>query len=959
MNEENLTPRSRPVPLSNLQRNSIKKIITDNSNNNNINNNIGENNNQIPTKVKVKIKVDKRTNLEKSTEILNNPVPIKSPYIPPRSSGGMNNNLRNSSNNSKTNNDNVIEEKPNVYNNSSQSNSPLRPPPIPEKPIHLGSRTSSQFIEENIGNNHPPPRPNQTLSPLSKKVYAEALESSNWEDMEEGYMEFEMGERFLILENLEGKHKVKSTKTDEEGLVPSSKISILSSDINPNQFQRGRKNTTFQNLQMFQNKINPNTNKPLPVNPNTLNTTNTNSNNDNINSGGISGELVVVKHMELSDLMESDIGQDMRRRASILESITIFGKKLSEVMKGSVIPMIAETIFQTLTKTDAIGKLSDLFITTKDDIRDLKNKVAFGEYKCLMPDKCKDPHLLISVLYHWIETLEDPLVTSELKLWFLQAEEIEDDWFFFTNIHSLVHCLPLENRILLKFLFSHFCKSKFFVNGDKKKIEKFCGVFSKIILQLKGPELKLYNKDVGVKTIMLFLEKYEIMFNNSMTNIKFDNTEKVYSRKETTGTGILNTSDDDSSHVVTQGNLEQILFKVMDKYYTDIIDSDYIPMLISTHEYFVSHNRFLTWIIEKYLVLSDGKREWHKSARKKLLETLRDWFLDISKTNTVEEICDKEFATAWKLFTPRIKEGTEAASLVNYLVNLNFDKFSNNVKRQDLSNNKTSMMKNKKMGTNRGSSRKRPTESDNDELFKAPTKELANAITFECSTLFRNIRPTELLFKNWEDPNRSKQFASLVEKFNRYQSWAATQIMVRDKLPARVEAYEKVVKIASFCVKLNNFHAGFAFYAALNLPAITRQKKMIEKLSKKTMEKFKELEVLFSPSFNHKNYQNKLHACNTACIPYIGMYTKHLFTIEELNKTMLTSNNDDPQYIIWNVHKMRMLYLIIKEIKEYQQRDAYVINVDLNLLTQLSVDKLTVWDNNELYQKSFEFVPKK
>src|SRR5690349_8334225 len=102
------------------------------------------------------------------------------------------------------------------------------------------------------------------------KIY---IESSVWEDKEEGYMEFEMGERFLVIEKLDGKHQVKSTKTNEIGYVPSSKISILSSDLDPSQmFSRGRKNTTYQNLQMFQRKTDVKVfDKPLPVRPNVPN----------------------------------------------------------------------------------------------------------------------------------------------------------------------------------------------------------------------------------------------------------------------------------------------------------------------------------------------------------------------------------------------------------------------------------------------------------------------------------------------------------------------------------------------------------------------------------------------------------------------------------------------------------------------------------------------------------------
>ena len=58
---------------------------------------------------------------------------------------------------------------------------------------------------------------------------------------------------------------------------------------------------------------------------------------------------------------------------------------------------------------------------------------------------------------------------------------------------------------------------------------------------------------------------------------------------------------------------------------------------------------------------------------------------------------------------------------------------------------------------------------------------------------------------------------------------------------------------------MKNFNASFALFAGLNLPAVSRLKKLWEALEKhKIWSKYTELKELYSPSGNHKNYQDAL-----------------------------------------------------------------------------------------------------
>jgi son of sevenless-like protein len=131
-------------------------------------------------------------------------------------------------------------------------------------------------------------------------------------------------------------------------------------------------------------------------------------------------------------------------------------------------------------------------------------------------------------------------------------------------------------------------------------------------------------------------------------------------------------------------------------------------------------------------------------------------------------------------------------------------------------------------------------------------------------------------------------------------------------------------------------------YTALNSVAVSRLKQTWEKVPKRCIKILEDIDELFSMRFNYKNYRDALAKATPPVVPYIGLYTKFLFAIEETNPSKLQNG-------LINFEKLRMIYNVMKELQKFQGK-PYDFNIDSDVLWQfIDIKPLT---ESELYQLS-------
>jgi len=84
---------------------------------------------------------------------------------------------------------------------------------------------------------------------------------------------------------------------------------------------------------------------------------------------------------------------------------------------------------------------------------------------------------------------------------------------------------------------------------------------------------------------------------------------------------------------------------------------------------------------------------------------------------------------------------------------------------------------------------------------------------------------------------------------------------------------EYFVTLAEKLLSLANFDGAAAVIAGLNHSSILRLKSLWNNLNEKVLEKFNEIDALFSPQQNFSHYRELLQQLppSTPCIPYHGL----------------------------------------------------------------------------------------
>lgn len=215
---------------------------------------------------------------------------------------------------------------------------------------------------------------------------------------------------------------------------------------------------------------------------------------------------------------------------------------------------------------------------------------------------------------------------------------------------------------------------------------------------------------------------------------------------------------------------------------------------------------------------------------------------------------------------------------------------------------------------------------------------------------FKGLPVEELMAKNFTKPEKSPHYQAMVQLFNRWSLWVATEIFACPDVHARAAVIEKLISLAEMLRDLRDFHGAYAITAGLGHFSITRLHLTLEKVSKRSKQSFAGLQELFNSDFNHKTYRDLLQRSNPPLVPYLGLYSKDLFVIEEnLGPNVLPSG-------MVNFEKMRSVFLAVKAVKHLQSFSYSFPEVPD--LAKLMLEK-TLLTEEEMEEKSLEFEPRK
>merc|ERR1712137_1127881 len=228
-------------------------------------------------------------------------------------------------------------------------------------------------------------------------------------------------------------------------------------------------------------------------------------------------------------------------------------------------------------------------------------------------------------------------------------------------------------------------------------------------------------------------------------------------------------------------------------------------------------------------------------------------------------------------------------------------------------------------------------------LFIFSEEEIAKQLTLVDFFIYQAIQPAELLNCAWSKAKyryRAKNVMNLISRSTLLTRWVSSVIVWQENLKGRIKALTKFINIANHLRKLNNFNSLMAILAGINTSAVYRLKFTREGLNAKAKNTLDELAELMDACGAYATYRAALHDINPPCVPFLGTYLTDITFIED-------GNPDFVQGLI-NYRKRELVYSVIREIQQYQQKSYTDDFVNIaHFLTELASN-----DEEKLYELS-------
>ncbi|KAI9365969.1 ras guanine nucleotide exchange factor domain-containing protein [Zopfochytrium polystomum] len=233
-------------------------------------------------------------------------------------------------------------------------------------------------------------------------------------------------------------------------------------------------------------------------------------------------------------------------------------------------------------------------------------------------------------------------------------------------------------------------------------------------------------------------------------------------------------------------------------------------------------------------------------------------------------------------------------------------------------------------------------------IARLDTTVVAEQLCLMEASIFSLIKPRDLMQNLWNVARKGEHAASVassIRHFNFISSWVVTRILGEAELADRARTLLKFMKIAVELRKANNFNSLMAVLSGISSSPILRLQKTYRLiLGKKAFERYQVLEGLMSSERSFSAYRQALRVANPPCIPYLGVFLRDLFYLEEANK----ETTSDGGILL---PKLLLMGDIVHTIEAFQMR-TYTFQPDLEIQQYILNCRLV--PNDEAYDLSLK-----
>ncbi|KAJ6246045.1 ras guanine nucleotide exchange factor i-related [Anaeramoeba flamelloides] len=236
-------------------------------------------------------------------------------------------------------------------------------------------------------------------------------------------------------------------------------------------------------------------------------------------------------------------------------------------------------------------------------------------------------------------------------------------------------------------------------------------------------------------------------------------------------------------------------------------------------------------------------------------------------------------------------------------------------------------------------------------LLEVDEFEFARQFTLYIFELFQNIKPSELVTEAWSKKGlrtKATNVLALINKFNEYSNYCATQIVQPLTVKDRVKMYARFLKIGKYFLEMNNFDSIMSTIGGYTNPAVKRLKKTLAEVPKNIVKHFNEFKNLLKHEQGYKDYRERLEKTEPPLVPYLGIFLTDI--------TFISSGSPSTINGLINFSKRKLLYNVVSKIQDYQRvrfKFHYVHQIQVLLRKDLPYK-----NDKELYKDSLKREPR-
>ncbi|ORX60217.1 ras GEF [Piromyces finnis] len=371
----------------------------------------------------------------------------------------------------------------------------------------------------------------------------------------------------------------------------------------------------------------------------------------------------------------------------------------------------------------------------------------------------------------------------------------------------------------------------------------------------------------------------------------------------------------DNHYEVTAGTVHALIDEMILNNTTDIM---FIDIFLLTYRHFLKSNDFVMLLTDEFNKLVEKANDIDNNSSlqiQKIASVIKKWVAEYFN----DFLMSSEALKNLNLLIDSMKNSDKAQcqsyidqinSLIKYGLKQSEEESDDEAKANKLNNDNIS------------------SEIDLIDILNISSKKVAQQITLADSKIWRSIESPEYAHFLWDGKDvkekNTKNIQKFIERFNQISFWVSTMICTTEALKTRSNVLEKMIKIAKYCLEIQNFNATMAILSGLNMAAVSRLKGTWMNLSTKTMNTYTEIEEIMSYKCNFKNYRELEYNAKPPFIPFFGLLLKDLTFMNDGNQKILKNE-------LINFQKLRIIY---SKIKSYNliQKNLYNFQPDTSII---------------------------